>query len=191
MDELGTEKAGRKASILGSARWSIEDIRRDLSESVKNELVERMIHPNRDVNQRNEFESNQVIGALKLLGSIHLWEQVRTNNWRGQLDSMSDEETSFEIGSEAHKIRKRAHRRARRQRLVPNIEIKGDEKGDLSKLSSKVVWTENAEKGHHPKVSAELDLGECMMTVVVTSRNGQAKRKLVAFRSLEVSLTED
>jgi hypothetical protein len=173
-------------SDLATAQWSWGDIEKSFSENEKKILFKNVIHDYNDheeEEQGKDSEFHKCVGALKVIGNVHLWEQVREDNWNGAKDTPM----SIEDGSQHHvqKKRKKAHSKAKRQRLYPNVELKKVD--DLRKMTSKVTFTESF--GQH---YMEFDLGECMMSLRSEKSTGQKQNepRNLAFRSLEISLKD-
>ena len=188
---------GKKPSPFGTFQWTIQDIRNNLGQDLRENLEKTMIHGD-DESQR-ELQTCQ--GALKSLGNVHLFEQIRSKKWKGVTDDIphGDDESDDEVGKEEMKARKAAHRMAKRQRLYPNYEL--GTKGYQDKLKSKVMRVNEGKEGCRPlrvhddyqslgNKCIELDLGECVCTFFTASEGAPPVKKTLAFRSLEVSLLE-
>lgn len=204
----GHYERGRKASNHhASMELPFEEILDSLSESEKKVLEKTMIHPESEEEQKLESGYHQVRGALKTLGSIHLWEQVRGMNWDGPQDVLPASSTCS--GSEEEdegmlKRRKKAFQKAKRQRLGNSLEMNA--KQELSSPFSKIKWAyapsskqvggpveqEQVSRNNNIEQWMEMDLGECMITVITPSTGTnfsiEHSKKMLAFRSLEISL---
>ena len=205
--------SGRIASDFGSATWSFEEIEKSFSASEIKHLHNTMVHKQNDAEQEQEkaYMSNcqKCVGALKLIGHIHLWEQLKQgNNWNGpredpmffEDDNSNDKAANNGNDHHTQKLRKKVFAKARRQRIYPNIESKKVD--DLRKLSSKVSFTERNLSSSSSSPSCyfmELDLGECMMSLRSGSNNDDNDHedssihdepRNFIFRSLEISLEE-
>ena len=156
--------------------WTMEDAYKCFSTHEINVLVDKMVH-SQDKDSSQEIPHN-CVGALKITGNTHLWEQVRQGNWNGPMD-----EVSFDVENDVfvQKKRKKAYLKSKRQRLYPHSETKRVE--HINKLSSKISFTEM--KGRH---SIDFDLGECIISL--KSGVKRISRKF-AFKSLEICLVED
>ena len=214
---LETEGA-RVASDLGSAQWTWDDIHTTFNSSDIDALYQEMMHDDYIINKnKNNDKSNSdnhhnvhesknssneeqnsplsqqychsCIGSLKLVGNIHLWEQLKQdNNWNGPKDDIDDENVEMdkdddenEYSRQTQKRRKHAYSKAKRQRLYPNVELKRVD--NLSKLTSKVTFTENSNNNFF----MELDLGECMLSL----SNDKNEMRHFSFRSLEIQLKDE
>ena len=220
--------APRHASTFdGSVQWSWDEIKDTFTSNEIRTLYKTMIHDeyNSDIDMENDsvhdesmilqgshdqinalgddegtaVNCHKCMGALKMVGSFHLWEQLRHHdNWNGpREDSPSscpiDTTVNHNDGNNQRHIqkrRKKAFAKAKRQRLYPNIELKKVDK--LSKLSTKVAFTHSS-----GKYNMELDLGECMMNLCVkrssgskNDRNKGIQMRNFHFRSLEILLEE-
>ncbi len=172
----------RVASSLGEMKWSRDHIKNAMTENEKDLLFDEMIHEDGNINsdEKASTKYHKCIGALKISGSFHLWEQMRGGNWnraKGETDEADHDNHSH---SHIQKKRKKEHMKSRRQRFYPNTEIK--KARDLANVPSKVSLTESS--GKH---FLELDLGECMMSLP----SGQpSQRRNLIFRSLEIVLND-
>jgi hypothetical protein len=141
-----------------------------------------MIHP-----LQTEIEPTSVIkGALKSVGQIHLWEQVKAGEWEDMENSSA-------------KQQKKVIRKAKKRRIDPHNEVSS---GSRELGRSKVVHTEIYEKNvvlsrddQHKKRGIELDLGECTIELYHAEDNHTNEKPsgpylTLAFRSLECSLSE-
>eukprot|EP00979_Chaetoceros_neogracilis_P000751 scaffold164_cov266-Chaetoceros_neogracile.AAC.38 len=190
----------KKPSAFGDFQWTSQAIRNSLGQDLREKLERTMIHGNDD----SQRELHTCQGALKAIGNVHLFEQIISKKWEGVIDDIphgEEDEGSGQVGKEQMKVRKVAHRLAKRQRLYPNYEL--GTKGYRDQLKSKVMrgW-EGKEGCRAPRNrddnecignnSLELDLGECIFTIVTSSKDVDAApiKKVLAFRSLEVSLLE-
>ena len=208
----------RQASSIGMTSFSWEDEILPTMSLYGYDLLEHQTH--------NNSEQHQIQGALKMLGSFHLYEQISSGKWRGPMDALKDDDNMLDDvkeGTPAYKRRKMAHRKAKKQRMGGAIDIRDTGKKHLSKLRSKVVRTEfslspskeDIRKRRSMKLSTqqnqdnlntdaeginkcymELDLGECMISLVIPSAHPSETQKenkmnTFAFRSLEISLLDD
>ena len=157
----------RAPSLVGrEERWSWQDmVAASLSEQSRNELECSMIHPD---NNESTAEPHCVIGALKDVGRLHLHLQHLAHGGGNTVEEMSD------------KLQRRQLRKARKERIYPNIV---DEKED-KKTWSKVIRAVDANEEHW----MELDMGECLMEIHSPDTNNKI---LCAFSSLEIMLKED
>jgi len=189
----------KKPSAFGDFQWSSQAIRNNLGQDLREKLEKTMVHGNDD----SQKELHTCQGALKAIGNVHLFEQIMSKKWEGVIDDIphGGEEEDVKVGKEQMKARKVAHRLAKRQRLYPNYEL--GTKGYRDQLKSKVMRGWEGKEGCRPprnrddhecigNNSLELDLGECICTIVTTSEDANATplKKILAFRSLEVSLLE-
>jgi len=195
---------GRPPSDIDHVRWSYQDIKDDLGIDNQVCLEETMIHNNND---RKEYNVCQ--GALKVVGNVHLWEQMSANLWKGPMDELpkEDEVDNAASGKAVMKRRKAAHRLARKRRIYPNVELKMNASRDLSNVSSKIVWSEPDNPAGEQQLIAhindkpqfmELDMGECTISLLLPqagesqpTNHPSNKKKTYAFRSLELSLDFD
>lgn len=181
---------GKKPSDHSDRQWSSDQNKKELGYAVVKELEDTMIHED-EIGQ--EYDSCQ--GALKMIGNVHLWEQMKSKEWRGKSDDFSDENMELpQKNKQIIKLRKSMHRKAKRQRLYPNYEA-GTKSYLDSKLASKVVRAEEGTEIGTRNSSIglgyqciELDLTDCIVSFLPQEKD---KRKMLAFRSLEVSLSED
>jgi len=125
-------------------------------------------------------------GALKPVGEIHMWEQVRSGEWEDMENTLA-------------KQKKKIIRKAKKRRIDPHTEVSS---GSRELGRSKVVHTEIYEKDVvvseqdlHKKRGIELDLGECTIEMYRTEDDPTSEKQpgpylTLAFRSLECSLSE-
>jgi len=188
---------GKKPSPFGTFQWTSQDIRNNLGQDLREKLEKTMLHGD----DESQLELQTCQGALKTLGNVHLFEQIRSKMWKGAADDTprGDDESDDEVGKEEMKVRKAAHRMAKRQRLYPSYEL--GTKGYQDKLKSKVMRVSEGQEGYKParfrddyqslgNKCIELDLGECVCTFFTASEGAPPVKKTLAFRSLEVSLLE-
>ncbi len=208
----------RMASDLGSMKWTWDDIVCSFSQEELDNLCQTMMHDDHDEckkdgddnddSQKKNDKSEQChkcLGALKIIGNMHLWEQLKqNNNWNGYTDdpiavdtTVEEEEAgnNHDTMNELHiqKRRKKAYSKAKRQRLYPNVETKRVE--NISKLTSKVVFAESLASSKDCTddncYTMEFDLGECMMSLNFSNDDGKmGLPRNFMFRSLEVTLEE-
>eukprot|EP00551_Chaetoceros_affinis_P005235 CAMPEP_0203681912 /NCGR_PEP_ID=MMETSP0090-20130426/44133_1 /ASSEMBLY_ACC=CAM_ASM_001088 /TAXON_ID=426623 /ORGANISM="Chaetoceros affinis, Strain CCMP159" /LENGTH=157 /DNA_ID=CAMNT_0050550597 /DNA_START=627 /DNA_END=1100 /DNA_ORIENTATION=+ len=153
-------------------KWSLDDIKDTLSEDEKASLFDEMLHHSSD---EKGSKHHKCIGALKVPGSFHLWEQISGGKWHKTKDKTSGNHGYVQ------KKRKKEHMKAKRHRFYPNTEIKKPR--DLAKLPSKVSFTESSRS-----YFMEFDLGECMMTLPFGI---SCEGRNAVFRSLEIVLCEN
>ena len=196
---------GKQPSAYSDVQWTSQEIKDDLGESARESLEKTMLH--NDEETEKEYHSCQ--GALKMVGNIHLWEQIRAKQWKGIMDDIpaGDESEAHDIvDKRVLKMRKSVHRKAKRQRLYPNFEPGTKASGHVSKLTSKIVRAGEGQEGvltssigdadGFGKQCIELDLGECTVALLVPAKGDDSsndiprERKVLAFRSLEISLSE-
>jgi len=119
----------RIASALGATKWSLEDINKDISDDDKQILLDEMLNINKQDSKEHEQESHfhRCVGSLKMVGSTHLWEQIKFGNWNGPVDELvyhhakddnNINDNRFEIE------RKKPHSKAKSKRLYPYLEFK-------------------------------------------------------------------
>jgi len=187
----------KKPSAYGDRQWNIDQIKNELGEDVRNKLEQTMLHKDEETAR----EHCSCRGSLKMLGNIHLWEQLRSNQWKGKMDEVpceggEDMQSDENADKKTLKLRKSAHRKAKKQRLYPNYEA-GTKGYHDSKFTSKIIWAEKGREGATPdsihvgsdNQCMELDLADCIISLV-PSHGTPVPRKMLAFRSLEISLSD-
>ena len=200
---------GRKPSIYGQLQWSMQDIKRQLGQNEMDMLDATMVHID---DESSSVSNNTCQGYLKTLGNIHLFEQIRVGKWRGFMDEIpidteGDGDRDNVVGKDVIKMRKKAHRKAKRQRLYPNYE-EGTKGYQDSKLKSKILRVTEGKEGMRLRNNVdlsdeqenqcmELDLGECILSLAVKHVHSDSStdvpvpvKMMMAFRSIEVSLSE-
>jgi hypothetical protein len=172
---------GRPPASESELIFSVNDLSKN-NEMDLSTLEVSMIHP-----LQTEIEPTSVIkGALKSVGQIHLWEQVKAGEWEDMENSSA-------------KQQKKVIRKAKKRRIDPHNEVSS---GSRELGRSKVVHTEIYEKNvvlsrddQHKKRGIELDLGECTIELYHAEDNHTNEKPsgpylTLAFRSLECSLSE-
>jgi hypothetical protein len=196
----GNSCIAREPSSCGHIEWTIQEVKQKIGQGEMDLLDNVMIH--RD--DESTVLSHTCQGYLKTVGNIHLFEQCRVGQWIGYMDDIpvdNDEHPDVNVDKNILKKRKTAHRKAKRQRLYPNYEV-GTKGYQESKLQSKILRVNEGKEGMRPRQyidvdeqenqCMELDLGECILSVIVPSgnENDVPAKRMMAFRSLEVSLSE-
>mmetsp|Transcript_20471 Transcript_20471/g.28801 ORF Transcript_20471/g.28801 Transcript_20471/m.28801 type:complete len:727 (+) Transcript_20471:113-2293(+) len=182
---------GREPSKIGSCKWSWQtDIFDYFSVPERKALENSMLHGDIEVERKRESEYHQALGALKLLGSLYLWEKQRET--LGQYTIFDGVQTPplelKETSSQDLRARNRSYRRAKKDRLAGFVDVKPKGSDVPSRISSKVIWAElppmlsdkttkkydnnsasfNTTRNKQAIQSLELDLGECTISLGLT-----------------------
>jgi hypothetical protein len=198
----------REASNLESElRWDFKhDVVDFLSQDEKKYLIEHMMHSEDD--DGPERSSCHVLrGALKNVGSIHIWEQVKKGDWDGYMDDIPDDHDFTNLKEnnygQLNKLRRKAFRLAKKQRLSSVFPRCKEDSSDKKKFT-KIIWTKPQQTSEQTSADGvddavideeeedaervmEIDLGECFLCM---KPNSKGRKRMFTFRSLEISLLE-
>lgn len=170
---------GRPPSAICETQWAWQDVLDAIPATEQQKLVREFIH---DTSSMDEDQTTIICGSLKRFGHTHLWEETNAIH---QIDHQS-----------SSGLQKGAIRRAIKERIGPRTLITSDKRSELGeevggkKNISRTKWTLSSEAydEENPRQWLELDLGDC--TVEVADENSMAvqPKRILTFRSLELSL---
>ena len=169
-NEEPVHEVGRQPSSLGECTWTNEEVHYHLGPDVRKDIENNLLHKEDEI----MTHSQTCHGALKEVGSIHLYEQS------GKLS-----QDKIDLINSAEKTIRRAHRKAKQQRLYPIVE---DTMKRYEEVKSKVLSFEVDPNGQRSRQTYELDMMDCVVTFA--SNMSSKEEDKLAFRSLEIRLYE-
>lgn len=169
-NEEPVDEVGRQPSSLGECTWTNEEVHYHLGPDVRKDIENNLLHKEDELMTHNQT----CHGALKEVGSIHMYEQS------GKLS-----QDKIDLINSAEKTIRRAHRKAKQQRLYPIVE---DTMKRYEEVKSKVQAFEVDPNGQRSRQTYELDMMDCVVTFA--SNMSSKEEDKLAFRSLEIRLYE-
>ncbi|GFH59179.1 predicted protein [Chaetoceros tenuissimus] len=168
--EEPVDEVGRQPSSVGECTWTNEEVHYHLGLDVRKDIENNLLHKEDEI----MTHSQTCHGALKEVGSIHLYEQYSEIS-----------QDKIDLINSADKTIRRAHRKAKQERLYPIVE---DTMKRYEEVKSKVLSFELDPNSQVSRQTYELDMMDCVVTFA--SNISTREEEKLAFKSLEIRLYE-